>query len=227
MRKLLSLLLLTISSLAQNKKHSEINDLGYTGKIYSVTTKTYDSINNSNENIDMSSPGSIKTRFYNEAGNALKEIYERGDYSHNATYEYKESLRIGYTMYNQEGEKIVYAKITYTETGYTIDTYHNKNKFLLRKAIYTFDNNDLKTRSIEHLTYDVSGNVKNHTHSAYYYDENGFVKGYVEKNLLTNAAESYDFEILEKDDRHNPKKLRLLKDRQLLEIQTIDISYLD
>lgn len=211
----LSVLLLTIPCFAQTKEHSELKDLGYFGKIHSVTTTIHDA--------PTDSLVSVNTRYYNVDGNATKETYTIGDYSHEVIYQYKNNTKTGYDLLNH-GERTIYGKITYQKTGYTISNY-NATDGLVLKAVYLFDDIQ-KTKSIEHIIYASDGNIMKRSITDYYYDSSGFIKGYTVKDLIDSKSDSYDFEILTKDDYKNPNRLRLLKNKQPYQIHHIDISYL-
>lgn len=214
-QSLFTFLLLTISCFAQTKEHSELKDLGYFGKIHSVTTTVHDA--------PTDSLVSINTRYYNANGNATKETYTIADYSHEVIYQYKDHTKTGYDLFNH-GERTIYGKIGYQKTGYTINNYNSTDGLVL-KAVYLFDDSQ-KTKSIEHSIYATDGKVVKHSITHYYYDNDGFIKSYEVKDLLASKSERYDFEIITKDDHKNPNRLRLLKDKKPFQIHHIAISYL-
>jgi hypothetical protein len=215
---------ITFLSFAQNNKHSELNDYGFKGKINSFATKTYsDSSYNRADFLKLDSPISIKTRFYNEDGNAFKEVYESNGVWHEVIYDYKQKERIGYSSFNKEKRKTLYANITNSKMGYTIFIYY-ANGTLLKKAIYTFKV-DFKMDSVDHIMYDKAGKITKHSITKYYYDEQGFIKSYAENNLITKEIAVDEFEILEKDKQNNPIIICCLKDKQPFEIQVLKIQY--
>lgn len=223
MKKALSILVLfclVLFCTAQNKKHNEIRDLGYIGKVYSVATKVYrDSLDN--KSID--SLISTQTRYYNKEGNATKDQYQKGSYSNTVDYEYKNGIRKGFTI-TTGGEIKMKAKIAEQKTGYQLDIYDLQNR-LSAKNVYQYDNNS-KVKNYESIKYNnQTGEVKSRTLNSYYRDSDGFIEGYDIKDLIKPNTDRYRFKTIEKDLHKNPKKRILLKNNLKFQIHVIDIEY--
>lgn len=223
MRNILTLLLVfSVVSfcIAQNKKHTEIRDLGYIGKVYSIATKVYrDSLDN--KSID--SLISTQTRYYNKEGNATKDQYQKGSYSNTVDYEYKNGIRKGFTI-TTGGEIKMKAKITEQKMGYQLDVYDLQNR-LSAKNVYQYDNNS-KVKNYESIKYNnQTGEVKSRTLNSYYHDSDGFIEGYDIKDLIKPNIDRYRFKTIEKDLHKNPKKRILLKNNLKFQIHIIEIQY--
>ncbi|MGK6342141.1 hypothetical protein ACMGDK_07875 [Chryseobacterium sp. DT-3] len=217
---ILFLFYLSIFCTAQNKKHPEIINSGYKGKIRSLTIKIYsDSIKDK----PADSLISVKTRYYNEDGNATKESYQSNKDRQITEYEFKNGLKTGYSL-SRDGEVRLRAKITHQKGGYLIDLYDLQNR-LVSKDKYRY-NELLRIKSNERMIYDnQSGQLKSHSFVDYYYNEEGFISGYDVKDLLTAQTIAYRFQTSHKDKHKNPDKLILLKNNLPFQIHMIDIEY--
>lgn len=204
----------------QSKKYPEIINSGYTGKIYSLTTKIYnDSLNHNPADTLIS----VRTRYYTKEGNASKELFDNRTISQTGNYEYKNGIRTGYSL-SKHGEVTLRAKIIQQKTGHLINMYDILNR-LVSKDEYKY-NDRLQIKTNERIIYDnQSGKIKSHSFADYYYNEEGFISGYDIKDLLTTKVTTYRFQILQKDEHKNPKKLILLKNDIPFQIHLIDIEY--
>lgn len=223
MKKLFSISLLfclMIFCSAQNKKHNEIRDIGYIGKIYSITTKIYrDSLNNKSAD----SLISTQIRYYNKEGNATKDVYQKGSYSSTMDYEYKNGIRKGFSI-TTGGEIKMKAEIIEQKKGYQINLYDLQHR-LAAKNVYHYDHN-LKAKNYESTNYNNrTGEIKRKTLNSYYRDKEGFIEGYDIKDLTTSNTDIYRFKTVEKDIHKNPKKRTLLKNNQKFQIHIIEIEY--
>ncbi|MDQ0066370.1 hypothetical protein [Chryseobacterium lathyri] len=214
------LLYLSIFCAAQNKKYPEIINSGYKGKIRSITIKIYsDSIKDKSAD----SLISVKTRYYNEDGNATKESYQSDKNQQVTEYEFKNGLRTGYSL-SRHGEVRLRAKIIQQKGGYIINLYDLQNR-QVSKDKYKY-NELLRIKSNERMIYDNrNGQLKSHSFVGYYYSEEGFISGYDVKDLLTAQTVTYRFQISHKDDHKNPDKLILLKNNRPFQSHSIDIEY--
>jgi len=224
MKKIISifvLLHLAFFCTAQNSKHSEIRDLGYIGKIHSVTTKIFqDSLNNKKSD----SLISTKTRYYNKEGNATEELFQSGNYSQIVNYEYKNGIRRGYSVINKDGETKMRAEIIHQKEGYITNIYILYDK-LIAKNVYKYDEH-LKIKTVTYTTYNIeNGKMKGSSVSTYYHDKEGFISGYDSKDLFTSKTDTYRFQILRKDAHKNPDKLILLKNNLPFQIHLVNIEY--
>ncbi len=213
--------------------YNDLNDLGYHGKIKSISTKTYYMIahvQNKWEITDTTSYLSIY-KFFNEDGNFTKRIVIANGNRDQYSYDYSGHEKIGWTKIDNDGNVIGKGKFTYKEKISFTESEYDTSGAKKFESIYTL--NDMqRTKTIEDIGYayrshpgEMETRLTYHAFTVFQDKDGGLYKVTTE-DKLRNTTDEYEFEIIERDKFDNPIVILVKQNGRPKEIRKSTIDYL-